>query len=72
LIGSYLEPRVAGAALAISPFMVLFSVFFWLFLWGIPGAFIGVPIMIAVITICAQFDASRWVSELLSGETKAT
>jgi predicted PurR-regulated permease PerM len=72
LIGSYLEPRVAGAALAISPFMVLFSVFFWLFLWGIPGAFIGVPIMIAVITVCAQFDASRWVSELLSGETKAT
>ena len=71
LIGSYLEPRVAGAALSISPFVVLFSVFFWLFLWGIPGAFIGVPIMIAVITICGQFDASRWVFELLSGDSKA-
>lgn len=71
LIGSYLEPRVAGAALSISPFVVLFSVFFWLFFWGIPGAFIGIPIMIAVITICAQFDASRWVSELLSGDPKA-
>ena len=70
LIGSYLEPRVAGAALSISPFVVLFSVFFWLFLWGIPGAFIGIPIMIAVITVCGQFDASRWVSELLSGDPK--
>jgi AI-2 transport protein TqsA len=68
LIGSYLEPRVAGAALSISPFMVLFSVFFWMFLWGIPGAFIGVPIMIAVIAICGQFAGSRWISELLSGE----
>jgi predicted PurR-regulated permease PerM len=70
LIGSYLEPRVAGAALSISPFMVLFAVFFWLFLWGIPGAFIGVPIMIAVVAICAQFDGSRWMAELLSGEPK--
>jgi AI-2 transport protein TqsA len=70
MIGSYLEPRVAGAALSISPFVVLFSVFFWLFLWGIPGAFIGVPIMIAVITICGQFPSSRWVSHLLSGKPR--
>jgi AI-2 transport protein TqsA len=67
LIGSYLEPRVAGAALSMSPFVVLFSVFFWAFLWGIPGAFIGLPIMIAIMTICSQFDASRWVAELVSG-----
>ena len=37
LIGSYLEPRIAGAALSMSPFLVLFSVFFWMFVWGIPG-----------------------------------
>jgi len=68
MIGSYLEPRVAGAALAISPFMVLFAVFFWLFLWGIPGAFIGVPIVLAVVTVCGQFAGSRWASDLLSGK----
>ena len=37
LLGSYLEPRMAGAALSLSPFMVLFAVFFWSFLWGVPG-----------------------------------
>ena len=67
LVGSYLEPRIAGAALSMSPFLVLFSVFFWMFVWGVPGAFIGVPIMIALITICAQYKSSRWISELLSG-----
>jgi AI-2 transport protein TqsA len=67
LIGSYLEPRVAGAALSVSPFMVLFAVFFWMFLWGLPGAFIGVPITIAVLTICEQHSSSRWIAELLSG-----
>lgn len=69
LIGNYLEPLVAGAALSISPFAVVFAVVFGGFMWGIPGAFIGVPIMIAVVTLCAQFPSSRWVATLLSGES---
>jgi AI-2 transport protein TqsA len=47
--------------------MVLFAVFFWAFLWGIPGAFIGVPIVIAALAICDQHASSRWVATLLSG-----
>lgn len=67
VIGSYLEPLIAGATLSLSPFLVLFAVFFGSFLWGISGAFIGIPVLIAAITLCAQFPASRWVAELLSG-----
>jgi AI-2 transport protein TqsA len=65
-IGSYLEPLLAGATLAISPFLVLFAVFFWSFLWGIPGAFIGVPLTLAFLTICEQYASSRWLPTLLS------
>jgi predicted PurR-regulated permease PerM len=72
LIGSYLEPRVAGATLSISPFMVLFAVFFSMFLWSIPGAFIGVPILVAALTICEQYPSTQWVAELLSGREDAT
>ena len=54
VIGSYMEPRIAGATLSVSPFLVLFAVFFWAFLWGLPGAFIGVPIVIAALTLCEQ------------------
>jgi predicted PurR-regulated permease PerM len=64
MVGSYLEPRIAGKALAMSPFLVLFAVFFWAGLWGLAGAFIGVPIVIALLTFCAQFPSSRWVVEL--------
>jgi predicted PurR-regulated permease PerM len=67
LIGNYIEPLVAGAALSISPLVVVFAVFFFGFLWGIPGALIGVPIMLTIIAICAQFPSSRWVATLLSG-----
>jgi len=70
LIGSYLEPRIAGAALSLSPFVVLFAVFFWAFLWGVPGAFIGVPIVIAAITLCEQRESTRWIAALLSGRER--
>ena len=68
LIGNYLEPLAAGAALSISPLTVIFAVFFWALLWGIPGALIGVPIMIAIIAISAEFPVSRWVAILLAGQ----
>jgi AI-2 transport protein TqsA len=70
VVGSYIEPRVAGFALSVSPFIVLFSVFFWSFLWGLFGAFIGVPITIALVTFCAQHPSSRWISDLIGGPGK--
>jgi predicted PurR-regulated permease PerM len=64
--GSCLEPRIAGTALSISPFMVLLAVIFWGFMWGIAGAFVGVPILIAFTTFCEQHPPSQWMAHLLS------
>lgn len=69
-IGSYLEPRISGSVLSISPLLVLFSVFFWAYLWGIFGAFIGVPISIAILTYCDQSEATRWVAGLFGGDRR--
>ena len=66
VIGNYLEPLFSGTALNISPFTVVFSVFFWSFMWGLPGAFIGVPLMLAFLVICEGYPATRWVSVLVS------
>ena len=65
VVGSYIEPRATGAAVSISPFMVLFAVFFWALLWGIAGAFIGVPILIAVASLCARSPATRAIAVAL-------
>jgi predicted PurR-regulated permease PerM len=70
VVGSYIEPRVAGNMLSISPLVVLFAIFFWTFLWGIFGTFIGVPIALAVLTFCAQHSSSRWLADLLGGSTQ--
>jgi predicted PurR-regulated permease PerM len=67
LSGSYIEPRLAGRRLAVSPFLVLAAVFLGAFLWGIVGAFIGVPILIAILCVCEEFEEARWATRLLSG-----
>ncbi|MGA9599443.1 MAG: AI-2E family transporter [Methylocystis sp.] len=67
VIGSYLEPVFSGSALSISPPVVIFSVVLWTLLWGALGAFLGVPLTIAALTLLEQFPAARWLSDLLSG-----
>ncbi len=71
VIGSYVEPRLSGTVLSISPFVVLFTIFFWTFLWGLFGTFIGVPITLAIISFCDQHPASRWLAGLLGGPVQA-
>jgi len=67
IIGSYLEPVFTGSTLSISPFAVMFMVFLWSMLWGLTGAFIGVPILVAVMTVCRQIPSMRWLIVMLSG-----
>jgi predicted PurR-regulated permease PerM len=68
LIGSYLEPRIAGHRLSLSPFLVLFAVFLGSMLWGIAGAFIGVPVLIALITFAEHHPTMQSWALLLAGD----
>lgn len=65
IVGSYVEPRVAGNSLSVSPPLVLFAIFLWTSLWGLFGTFIGVPMTVAILTFSAQHPSTRWVSQLL-------
>lgn len=65
VVGSYIEPRVAGNVLSISPMVVLFAILFWTFMWGLFGAFIGVPIVIAILTFAGEHPDTRWIADLL-------
>jgi AI-2 transport protein TqsA len=71
VVGSYIEPRVAGSVLSISPFVVLFAIFFWTFLWGLFGTFIGVPITLAILTFCGEHPSTRWLAALFGGSPAA-
>jgi len=64
VIGSVIEPRLTGKTISLSPFATLFSVFAWGSLWGVFGAFIGVPITIVALTFCAHYPATGWFAEI--------
>lgn len=66
--GNYIEPKIAGDALRLSPFIVLVAVFLWTFIWGVYGAFIGVPIAIAIACFAAQSPSSRWLLGFMGGK----
>lgn len=67
-LGSWLEPRLAGARLGLSPFLVLLAVFLGALVWGIAGAFLGVPMLIAAATFAALRPETLWLARLLGAE----
>lgn len=69
-IGNYLEPRIMGNTLNISPLFGIFALAIWGSLWGITGMLLSVPITVAMIIVMAQFPNTRSVAILLSEKGK--
>ena len=67
-VGNVLQPRMQRDSLNIDPVVVLLSLALWGALWGLPGMFLSTPLTVTVITILAQFEGSRWIAILLSGD----
>jgi predicted PurR-regulated permease PerM len=54
----------------ISPIATSLSLAFWSFLWGMPGAFLSVPLTLLLMLVCAKFGSARWVAVMLSNHGK--
>lgn len=68
VIGNIIEPAVTGRTLNMSPFMVIISLTFWGALWGVPGMFLSVPMMVVTGIVCSYFPGLRWISVVLSAD----
>ena len=66
VIGNFLDPYVMGNSLNLSPFAILISLAVWSELWGIPGAFLAVPITAIITIVFSEFPGTRPVAVLLS------
>lgn len=65
------SPWVLGRRLALSPLSVLLSVMFWGWLWGIAGALIAVPVLIAVHNLFRRNRRLRPWARFLEGDFNA-
>lgn len=66
LVGSFVEPRLMGNTLNISPLVAIISLAVWGAIWGITGMLLSVPITVALIILLAQFPGTRAAAILLS------
>jgi predicted PurR-regulated permease PerM len=65
-IGNFLDPYVMGNSLNLSPFAILVSLAVWSELWGVPGAFLAVPITAILAIVFSEFPGTRPIAVLLS------
>ncbi|MEY1555934.1 AI-2E family transporter [Yoonia sp. R2331] len=66
--GSIIDPMLMGRALRLSSFGIIISLAFWGAVWGIPGMFLSVPIMVMLLVVCSHVPALRPLAILLSRE----
>ncbi|MDX1729768.1 MAG: AI-2E family transporter [Aurantimonas coralicida] len=69
IMGNYVDPRVQGKQLSVSPLVILLVLLVWGWVWGVAGALLAVPVTIGIIVTCAHLPRLRPVALFLSDET---
>jgi predicted PurR-regulated permease PerM len=66
LEGSFITPWVMGRSLTLNPLIILLSLTFWGWMWGIVGIILAVPILAAFKIFCAHIKPMEPLAEFLS------
>jgi predicted PurR-regulated permease PerM len=66
LEGNLITPLVMGHSLSLNPVMILLSLTFWGWMWGIVGIILAVPILAAFKIFCSHVEPMHPIAEFLS------
>jgi predicted PurR-regulated permease PerM len=66
LEGNFITPWVMGRSLTLNPVIILLSLVFWGWMWGIAGVILAVPILAAFKIFCAHVKPMEPIAEFLS------
>ena len=66
-IGNLVEPRFLGEGMDLHPATVVACLIFWTLVWGVPGAFLSVPITASIKIVLSKIKHTRPVAEFLAG-----
>ena len=66
LEGSFITPWIMGRSLTLNPVIILVSLIFWAWMWGIVGIILAVPILAAFKIFCAHIKPMEPLAEFLS------
>lgn len=68
VMGNVFEPHVMGKSMNLSPIIILLSLIFWGWLWGVVGMFLAVPITSALKIIFENIPTLKPLAAAMSGE----
>jgi len=63
--GETITPMLLATRFTLNPVLVIVSLFFWHAIWGIPGAFLAVPILAMVKIICDRVEALQPLAHII-------
>ncbi len=65
VVANWIEPRLFGEHLNLNFLAVVLALLFWVFIWGVPGAVIAIPVTLTISLICKEVPALRSIHDLL-------
>ncbi len=68
IMGNFVEPKIMGTGLKLSPLFVLITLIFWFWVWGPVGMILAVPIFSAMNLIIKEIPSLKIVSAFISSE----
>ena len=60
-----ITPILLGKRFTLNPVAIFVSLMIWLWLWGVPGALLAVPILVSVKVVCDRIPAFGYLGELI-------
>ncbi|MBB3206157.1 putative PurR-regulated permease PerM [Rhodopirellula rubra] len=63
--GQFVTPAILGTTLKVGSLIVLVSVAFWGFMWGMAGVLLSVPLLIVMRQVFASFDETYAIAVVL-------
>jgi predicted PurR-regulated permease PerM len=60
-----LAPLILGRKLTLNPVAIFVGLVFWWWIWGVPGAFIAVPLIATFKIFCDHIEALAPIGEFL-------
>ena len=68
VVDNFIEPRLTGQKLGLSPLIVLLSLAFWGWLWGVVGMILAVPLTVIGKIVLENIRETKPLATLISNE----
>jgi len=65
--GETLTPMLLARRFTLNPVLIILSLVFWFWMWGVPGAILAVPLLVMVKIVCDRVRSLKILGHFLEG-----